>query len=70
MESELYDAADAGRTAERAEAVVVVGAIAGAWLLLGHVAAVIVAFAVVALGLTRYERAYAAAARRARERLA
>jgi hypothetical protein len=50
--------------------VVVVVAIAGAWLLIGHAAAAVTAFVVVALGLALYERAYAAAARRTRERLA
>ncbi|WP_122817498.1 hypothetical protein [Nocardioides pantholopis] len=49
---------------------VVVGLVALAWWLLGHLAAVATAFVVVAVGLLLYDRAYAAAARRTRERLA
>jgi hypothetical protein len=48
---------------------VLTGAIAGTWLLVGHAAAVVVAFVGTTVGIYGYERAYADAARRTRERL-
>lgn len=47
----------------------VVGLVTAAWLLVGHPAAIVTAFAATALALHGYERAYATAARRTRERL-
>lgn len=49
---------------------VVVGLVGGTWWLSGHVAAAGVTLVAVAAGLTLYERTFARAARRARERLA
>jgi hypothetical protein len=49
--------------------VALVGLVAGAWMLLGHLAAVVVAFGGTVVGLYGYERAYAVAASRARERI-
>jgi hypothetical protein len=48
---------------------VLAGLVAGAWVLVGHAAAVAVAFVGTVVGLYGYERAYAAAASRARERI-
>lgn len=47
----------------------VVALVAGAWQVAGHLAAVVTGFVVTAIGLYAYERSYAGAARRVRERL-